>query len=635
MCGIAGILGDVSEKEHARVVRMNEAQRHRGPDADVVKIYPGAVLGHRRLSIIDLSDMASQPMETPNGRYTIVFNGEIYNYKELRNTLRSYPYRTNSDTEVLLAAWEQWGEDCLARLRGMFAFCIWDTREQRAFFARDRFGQKPLFFAQMGTHFLFASEVKALLAVGLEAKPDRRVWARYLAHASYDDDAATFFEGVEQLCPGECAAWSLESGLHRRMYYDVREHIPERPLEVSADEAAQHIRDLLIETTQIHMRADVPVGVSLSGGLDSSALLACIDEGGNMNELVHCFSCDYGADFSERPWIEAAAHHHGLQSDIRSFTPEAFRESIRPLMWSLEGPIGGLANCGSSLVLQAAHEQGVVVIQDGTGLDEAFAGYRNHHNLFVGLMLAEGGARGEEAAEQYARMWEVNLKDARRAGTAELKRTRDAIGTTIDGTLPTRVDLLDAGFAAEHVRPMLPIASKPDLLRSALAEYLQTSKVPRNTRMKDRLSMAYSLELRLPFLDHKLVEYALSIPPHLYFLYGRTKSIVREALRGVMDDSVRLAQKRSIQAPQGQWLRKEPMRSYIGDLITSQSFRSRGIFHVERVQKAFDDFCRDGAPNSFFVWQWMNLEEWYRTFVDAPLVFSHVPLNRKMPLSTL
>lgn len=620
MCGIAGIVGKATEEDAARVAVMNAVMAHRGPNAHVVTSYDGAVLGHRRLSIIDLSDRARQPMETPDGRYTIVFNGEIYNYKELRDELRgAYEFRTDSDTEVLLAAYAKWGEACLEKLRGMFAFCIYDTKTHTAFFARDRFGQKPLFFAQENKRLLFASEVKALLAADVPAKPNFDTWARYLVSASYDDDEQSFFASVMQLKPGECAVWNAEHGLKRRRYYVLADRVPREPLKVSVEEAAQSVSKILVEAAMLHMRSDVPVGIALSGGLDSSALLACLDLAKQLHEGVRCFSFDFGGDLSERKWIEAAVAHHGLQSDIRSFTKEEFRASIQPLLWHLEGPIGGLANCALARVMDSARAHGVVVLQDGTGLDEAFAGYKNHHNLYVGLALERGGGEAAQAVRDYACIWNVDETTAREAGTCELERTRRGEHTAIDGTVLTRSDFLQKDFVAAHPGAAIPRTVAVDPLRDALIDYLQVRKIPRNTRMKDRLSMAYSIELRFPFLDHVLVEYALSLPPSYYFLYGRTKSILREALKGKMDETVRTAPKRSIQAPQGLWLRSEPMRSYIGDLIGSRSFSGRGIFDVEKVKKRYNEFCNGAYENSFFVWQWINIEEWFRMFIDQPI----------------
>ncbi|MDO8599256.1 MAG: asparagine synthase (glutamine-hydrolyzing), partial [bacterium] len=598
MCAIAGILGAVDRHDdRARVTEMTTVQVHRGPDAGAVAVFPGAVLGHRRLSIIDLSDRAQQPMVSTDGRYVLVFNGEIYNYRELRRELEgSYPFRTESDTEVLLAAWVMWGEAMLERLNGMFAFCLYDTVDRRAFFARDRFGQKPIHFAEHNGRLLFASEVKALLAAGVPAKPNLAAWARYLTVASYDDDADTLFAGVTQLRPGECAAWDVERGVRRRTYYALHERVAGSPLDVSVVDAAAEVRRLLVDAATIHMRADVPVGISLSGGLDSSAMLAALDLARELHDGVRCFSFDFGGDFTERPWIDAAASYHGLTSAIATFTPADFLASIRPMMWHLEGPIGGLSNCALGVVSRDAHAAGIVVLQDGTGLDEMFGGYRNHHNRYLGQLLASGDPSAARAVEEYARNWGVSVGDATAAARAELAREH----TTIDGTIPVRPDLLRKDFRRDHAAMAIPpIRATGDPTRDVLVDYLQVRKIPRNTRMKDRLSMAHSIELRLPFLDHRLVEYALRLPPAYWFHEGRTKGIVREALRGTMDSAVRTATKRSIQAPQGAWLRAEPMRSYIRELIGSESFASRGIFDVDSVRAAYEDFCVHGAPNSF------------------------------------
>jgi asparagine synthase (glutamine-hydrolysing) len=618
MCGIGGIVGRVDAQDRDRVARMIAIESHRGPDAGRLLSVPGAVLGHRRLSIIDLSDRGLQPMRSARDAW-LVFNGEIYNYRELRTELAEhYQFTTDSDSEVLLAAWHRWGEGCLDHLNGMFAFCIFDSATRQAFFARDRFGQKPLFLSERSGRLLFASEVKSLLAAGVVARPNRSTWARYLSRASYDDTRETFFEDISQLMPGECATYDPVRGLRIKRYYDVAMFVT--LADISATEAARKTQDLLIDAARLHMRADVPVGVSLSGGLDSSALLACLDVAGELHAGVKCVSVDFGGDLTERPWIEAAARHHSLPFEILGYTPEAFRSDIRPLLWHLEGPIGGLMNCALVPVMAAARAAGIKVVQDGTGLDEAFAGYRNHHDLYLGLVLRSGAETSAHDLRAYCQNWNVSEEVARSAA----ERALSGAVTAIDGTIAIRPELLAPSIVA-HVQEEVP-PSTGDLLRDGLIDYLQVRKIPRNTRMKDRLSMAYGLELRLPFLDHRLVEFALSLPAAHYFTHGRSKSIVREALAGAMDDTVRTAVKRSIQAPQGAWMRREPMRSYIASLIESESFSSRGFFDVPAVKAAFARFCSGEFDNSFFVWQWINVEEWHRMFIDGDAVAKPEPL---------
>lgn len=606
---------------------MTRVLAHRGPDGRKVSAFPGAALGHCRLSIIDLSERAAQPMPTADGRHVIVFNGEIYNYLELRRELvATHDFRSDSDTEVLLAAWRRWGEACLPRINGMFAFCIYDTAERSAFFARDRFGQKPLFLAQQGSELVFGSEVKALLAAGVKARPNHAVWARYLTTASYDDTAETFFAGIFQLLPGECATYSVASGLKRRHYYRLSDHYRQQSL--TEDQAADQVRELMVDACRLHMRADVPVGVMLSGGLDSAALLASLDLAGVLSPDVKCFSVDFGPDLTEAVWIESAARHHGLPWEIDSYSPVDFAATIRPMMWHQEAPIGGLMNCAFNSVMKAARGQGYPVLQAGAGPDEAFGGYRNHHNLYLGLALQSGSPGVEQQLSEYARNWGVSPATARRAAEMEISRSH----TAIDGTVAVRPEALSHAVNAATLLQAADLGSIGDPLRESQLHYLQGSKIPRNTRMLDRLSMAYGIEIRLPFLDHRLVELGFGLSPNLYFLEGRSKGIIRSALKGAMDDEVRLATKRSIQAPQGPWLRREPMASYIDQLIGSESFASRNLFDVAVCKALFARFKAGEFDNSFFVWQWINVEEWFRVFVDGDPIADQ---SRLHPLAAL
>lgn len=626
MCGVAGIIGAARTEDVGAVRSMIVMLAHRGPNGNAVSGFAGATLGHSRLSIIDLSERASQPMLSPDSRHAVVFNGEIYNYLELRRELEAgFRFRSDSDTEVLLAAWLRWGEACLDRLDGMFAFCIYDIGERSAFLARDRFGQKPLYLAPRGGRLYFASEVKALLAAGIEARPDLSVWGRYLTTASYDDTAETFFAGISQLLPGECATVSADGRIVRRRYYRLADHY--RPLALDEVEAAEQVRELMVDACRLHMRSDVPVGVMLSGGLDSASLLAALDLAGALDPAVQCFSVDFGADLTERPWIEAAARRHGLASRIATFSSARFAAGIRPMMWHQEAPIGGLMNCAFDVVMRDAAARGFHVLQAGAGPDETFGGYRNHHNLYLGLLLRAGKADAELRIADYARNWGVDATTARAAAERELTESH----TAIDGTVAVRPEALAASLRGGSTLPAADVGSLGDPLRDSQLHYLQGSKIPRNTRMLDRLGMAYGIEIRLPFLDHRLVELGIALAPDLYFIDGRSKGIVRAALSGAMDDEVRLATKRSIQAPQGSWLRSEPMATYVERLITSESFGSRGLFDVDACRRLFARFRGGEFDNSFFVWQWINTEEWFRIFVDGDPVARPLPLATSLP----
>jgi asparagine synthase (glutamine-hydrolysing) len=318
---------------------------------------------------------------------------------------------------------------------------------------------------------------------------------------------------------------------------------------------------------------------------------------------------------------------------IGRFGPERFRDVITPMMWHFEGPLGGLMICALDEVVRACRDEGFIVLQDGSGLDECFAGYRNHHNLYVGTLLKAGDKAADSAVAEYAANWDVDENAVRKAALTELERA----GTTVDGSIPVRPELLDPALLTTSLGHVPPSPHTGDPVHDALIDYLQVRKIPRNTRMYDRLSMAYGLELRLPFLDRRLVEFSLSIPSSLYFVNGHTKGIVREAMKGMMDDDVRIARKRSIQAPQGAWLMREPMRSYVEELLDSESFADRGLFDVPKAKAAFARFCQGAFDNSFFVWQWINTEEWYRMFIDGDPLAIPQPLcpSLQRPLPAL
>lgn len=621
MCGIAGIIGEAGPDASRIVAAMNALQSYRGPDASCVRAHPGAVLGHNRLSIIDLSTNALQPMESASGRFSVVFNGEIYNFLELRSELETgHVFRSASDTEVLLAAYERWGQGCLDKLNGMFAFCIFDKVERTAFFARDRFGQKPFYYSLKDGCLFFASEVKALLRAGIPAKANLNAWGRYLGASLYDDQDDTFFQDIFQLRAGEAMIFDARSGVKRFIYYDLADKVVRA--ERSLAQAAEEVRCLLVDIGRIHMRSDVPVGIALSGGFDSSALLAIFELAGCLHNAATGLSVEFEGDLSEAEWMQAAADHHHLNWVLHNYSAREARESFRSMIWHLDGPIGGLSNCAFSTIMAGAQQRGIKVMQDGTGLDEVFAGYRNCHNMYLAQLSDTKDNRFDQALSDYAANWDVSRLEARKS----VLSNAGAI-TSIDGTIPVRPDLLRPDFAVNYAcLPVNSAAHSDHPVRDILLGYMQRLRIPRNTRMKDRVSMAFGVELRLPFLDHRLAELAMTMPVDFYFYEGRTKSIVRESLSGAMDDKVRLAAKRSISAPQGRWLMKDPLRGYVKELIGSESFADRKIVDPVAAREAFRQFCAGGADNSFFVWQWINLEEWFRVFIDNDATSKRHPL---------
>ncbi len=623
MCGFAGILGTKTSENLTVLKKMVEIMHYRGPDQTDFLIFEEVMFAHKRLSIIDLSNHSSQPMSSNNKRFSIIFSGELYNYIELRKVLLSkgHNFKTKSDTEVMLKSFIEFGEDALNRFIGMFSGCFYDNKTKKALLFRDNFGQKPIFYCKTkNNNILFSTEIKGLIAAGIEVKPNFNSISRYLNQAIYDDDEQTFFKGVKQLLPGEFMIVTPDKKIKKNRWYNLQEKISPRE---NLRSLKTEIMELIYNTTNLHMRSDVPVGLCLSGGLDSSVLLNSISRTGNMTDNFTCLSLGFGKDFSEKVWINSATNQFNVKSIMLDFTPEDFVSSLKPMMWHLESPIGGLMNCAFKLIFEKACELGITVLQDGTGLDEAFGGYKYHHNLFIAKAMIDNHPKLNSYILDYMSTWSCSRKDVLTAA----KHSLNSENLAIDGSIPIRKDVLSEEIKNFKSSSKNIKFNTGNFLTDSLCNYLHIEKIPRNMKMKDRLSMAYSKELRLPFLDKRLIELGLSLPLELLFKDGLTKSVIREAFLGIMDNRVLLAQKRSIQAPQGKWLKIQPMKSYVYSILNSKSFAQRGLFNIDACKKAYDDYCNGEIKNSFFIWQWINIEEWFRVFVDKNPILNKYYLN--------
>lgn len=545
-------------------------QRHRGPDADGFYIAPSelAGLGHNRLSIIDLSPAGSQPMSNSDGSLRITFNGEIYNYLELRAELSDYPYRSHSDTEVLLAAYEKWGEDCVERLIGMFAFMIWDERRQMMFAARDRFGVKPLYYHQGKDGALYvASEIKALHAAGAPARADEATWATYLTYGLYDHTERTFWEEIVSLPPGHRMTWR-DGRLRVSRWYDLAARVTAVEDTRSLLQSEEEYLGLMIESVRLRFRSDVPVGINLSGGLDSSTLLGVVHAAQGAENSVRAFTFVCGdPNYDELPWVEQMLARTNHPLTVCQLAPEDVPALAESVQATQDEPFGGLPTLAYARVFEEARRQGVIVLLDGQGMDEQWAGY------------------------------DYYLPSANGASAFMIQGVKES---------PVRPECLQPEFRR---MAMSFEASQPfsDQLRNLQYRDTRFTKIPRALRFNDRISMRSSTELREPFLDHRLLELALRQPSERKINNGRHKWMLRKIAREMLPTPLIEAPKRPLQTPQREWLRG-PLNHWVEECLEDAfDGLGRNWLDAASVRDAWRRFQQGDNDNSFFIWQWVTV----------------------------
>lgn len=563
MCGISGIIS-AGPTTDLSVEPMNSAMHHRGPDHTGQYVDSHVQLGHNRLAIIDLAEHANQPFSDPSGRYMLVFNGEIYNYLEIRERLADrYEFRTDSDTEVLLAAYLIWGSDCLEQFNGMFAFAIWDRESRKLFAARDRFGVKPFVYAMHEHSFLFASEIKALWAAGVPKMPDEPVWANYFAFGSYGMPHETFWDGIRQLPAGHFLTYAPgDTAPHINRWYHFADRIRDRYSELSEEILTQRYSDLLYDSIALRFRADVPVGFNVSGGLDSSALLAMVNrtrEGAN----IRAFSFYTGDDrYDELPWVRQLLEKTGNPLTPVLVRPEEVPELIRHINRHQDEPYGGLPTLAYAQIFRAARQAGIIVLLDGQGMDEQWAGY-----------------------DYYQKKTKFVVQGTKRS--------------------PLRPEVLSDDLRELARRPAYDRPFDNDLQNTQYRDLFYT-KIPRALRFNDRISMAYSTELREPFLDYRLVELAFAQRADLKIRDGQSKYLLRRITAADLGDDLAFAPKRPLQTPQREWLGNE-LRPVVQESIDTLLHGDyRDWFDPAAVRREWQAYLDGDTDSSFHLWQWMS-----------------------------
>ena len=614
MCGISGILRAGGEPVPPGLIdAMIATLRHRGPDGEGTYFAPGIAFGHTRLAILDLTSASDQPFIDDEAGLALSFNGEIYNYLELRDELKALgqSFRSAGDTEVLLRAYQQWGAGCLGKLNGMFAFALWDAKKRKLLLARDRFGEKPLYIARSAKGLVFASEMKAILAARPELRtPNERAIYRYLARGDLDLDHESFFAGIESL-PGGCyLELDSEGRGDVRRYWEPREE----KAPVSRAEAVERFRELLFDSVRIRLRSDVPVGSSLSGGLDSSSIVSTI-HAEKTTRSVHqkTFSARFHSKaHDEGRFIEVVTYRVEADSHDVWVEPEKFIDEFELLQHHQEEPMASASPFAQWLVMRLARENNTTVLLDGQGADEILAGYDQAHGMFLAHWLRRGRIdKVLREAASYGRRYRSLREPFQFAAYYSLPGGfRDRLVERYYRSASVVSAELHRRFAPAHVDAPAPF---PDRLRNELVRWQTTTQLPEFLRYADRNSMAFSREVRLPFLDHRLAEFCFGLPPDLLLKGATTKVILREAMRGIVPDKILdRKDKLAYAPPQRQW-NHGPLRPWILAMLQRAAGRT-GIFSAEAVRDVQARF--EAGGDDTLAWRIASTEAWFGAVVE-------------------
>lgn len=623
MCGIAGIIGESNEL----VVRaMTRTLAHRGPDGEGYHIGEGVALGHRRLSVIDL-DTGQQPMTTPDGRYTIVFNGEIYNFRELRRQLESHgvTFRTRSDTEVLLEAYAAWGQQALEKLRGMFAFAVWDAKDRELFIARDRLGLKPLYYTEVGRSLLFASEMKGLLVhPDVQREMDPVALDDFLTYL-YVPAPRTIFRAIRELPPAHFLTWR-DGCFRTERYWDVRFQPEVRPTAEFLDE----LETALTDSVRIRLVSDVPLGVFLSGGLDSStvaALMAKLQEA-----PVNAFTLGFSeGDDRYSEWEYARTVGESIGAKTQELTvPAESAHLLSAVTRHFDEPFG---NPTSLLIYQLSElgRQHVTVALVGDAGDEVFLGYPRYR----GAVLSDQYRKIPKVLRRAAATIAGRLSEPGNGNHFRRRMREFALGSCYP---PERMyfewisyfssDLRRHLYTADFLHELADYDSSEFLMdkfrRSGTRNLIDqinyvdlSSFLPFNIlRYADRMSMAHGLELRSPFTDHKLIEFMARVPSDLKLRGNKTKFILRQAAKQLLPEKILTRGKLGLNPPMGLWLRGH-LKPLLDEYLSPEQVRERGYFRPEVVQELIRDHVGGRRDYSLHLWALISFEEWHRQYLDT------------------
>lgn len=621
MCGIFGAVN--YQLQYDVALDCLNRLTHRGPDGWGLWQEGGVTLGHRRLSILDLSEQGKQPMEYAGGRYQITFNGEVYNFLEIRRELEAlgYRFKSDTDTEVIVAAFAQWGEGCLDRFNGMWAIAIWDRQEKRLFLARDRFGIKPLYIVRQGGRFSFASEMKALLPIMDDVLVNRPFIDAYFKNPHYENGSETLVVGIERFPAGHLAWVAADGSMELKRWWNTLDHI--QPVSGSYESHVEAFRELFLDSCRLRMRSDVTLGTALSGGLDSSATICAMSHimKGNDRERVnddwqHAYVATFeGTPFDERRFARQVTDYLGINSTFLNIEDSVSYDELLNKTYLFED-----LWVNTQIPMMKIYEQerahGTLVSLDGHGADELFCGYN-----FDALKALPDAHFNKKNIDNIMRAYLDQLADSEHdVHSREFKRKRNRIyaneivryyGKKLLGRKP-----VDSAYA-DH-----PAWRDMDNLNKALFVSTHETVLPTLLRNYDRDSMAASVEIRMPFMDYRLVQLAFSIGWGSKLHDGYTKSVIRDACAPFMPGDIAYRRtKVGFNAPINNWM-KTSYREMFADILASKGFKECSL--IEDADGVRRDFQRvledDGVSFSFAcynVWNKLQLYLWEQAFIKG------------------
>jgi asparagine synthase (glutamine-hydrolysing) len=627
MCGIAGQIS-LSGARIAGLDRslaaMNRLIAHRGPDGEGIWTSPRGEVGlaHRRLAIIDLSPAAAQPMVAPDGA-AITYNGEIYNYLELRETLgERWSFKSKSDTECILAAFDRYGDACLDRFRGMFAFALWDERRRRLFCARDRFGIKPFYYAVVGDRFLFASEIKALLPFLPEIATDPRALAEYLTF-QYTIGEHTLFKGVRQLLPGH--ALSVENGQVKVWrYWDVRHNVDH---DHTPNYFHRRLSELMDDSLRLHLRSDVPIGTSLSGGIDSSLIAMLAAKANPANRLAFHGKFTEFPGYDESAYARAAAHSAGSTLHEVEITADDFRRHIQDVLYHLDVPVAGPGSFAQFMVARHAAEH-LKVVFGGQGGDEVFGGYARYVLAYFEQCI-RAAIDGTYKNGNYVVTIESivpNLGVLREYKPLMAEFWREGLFGPLDERYLRLVDrstdmadevdwnLLDRARVHADFRAIFNNQAnvRKEAYFDKMTHFDFKCLLPALLHVEDRMSMAHGLESRVPLLDHPLVEFAATVPADVKFEGGQMKHMLKSAFGHMLPEAItNRRDKMGFPVPLKEWF-EGALKDMVLDIFHSRRAAERPYTDANAVLANFGRASRFSRKT----WGLLSLELWHQQFHD-------------------